>query len=52
MDSDGVIALGNVFSQDLTEILESPRAKAMAEGFRCRKPTEDLCRRCGYATRF
>ena len=52
LDSDGVIALGNVFSQDLTEILESPRAKAMAEGFRCRKPTEDLCRRCGYATRF
>ena len=52
LDGDGVIALGNVFSQDLTEILASPRASAIAEGFRCRKPTEDLCRRCGYATRF
>ena len=52
LDSDGVIALGNVFTQELTDILESPRATAMAEGFRCRKPTEELCRRCGYAQRF
>lgn len=52
LDSDGVITLGNVFTQDLTEILRSPRATAIAEGFRCRKVTEDLCRRCGYAQRF
>jgi len=52
LDSDGVINLGNVFSRELTEILESPRAKAIPEGFRSRKPTEDLCRRCGFATRF
>ena len=52
LDSEGTIALGNVFRQDLEEILSSPRAAAMAEGFRCRKATEDLCRRCGYATRF
>ena len=52
LDSDGVIALGNVFGQDLTEILESDRAKAMQTGFSCRKATEDLCRRCGYARRF
>jgi len=24
----------------------------MVEGFSCRKATEDLCRRCGYAQRF
>ncbi len=52
LDSDGVIDLGNVFTQELEEILNSPRARAMAEGFRRRCPTEDLCRRCGYATRF
>ncbi|MBQ2703981.1 MAG: radical SAM protein [Clostridia bacterium] len=52
LDSEGVINLGNVFEQDIEQILGSPRAKAMAEGFRCRKATEDLCRRCGYATRF
>ncbi len=52
LDSDGVINLGNVFTQDLTDILASPRAKAMVEGFSNRKATEDLCRRCPYARRF
>ena len=52
LDSDGVIALGNVFRQELSDILESPRAKAMVEGFSQRKATEDLCCRCGYARKF
>lgn len=52
LDSDGVIALGNVFSQNLPEILKSPRVVAMQKGFACRNATEDLCRRCGYARRF
>lgn len=52
LDSDGVIALGNVFCEELSEILDSPRAKAIAEGFRRRTATEELCRRCGYARRF
>ena len=52
LDSDGVSTLGTVFRQDLSAILSSPRARAMVEGFRCRKATEDLCRRCGYAQRF
>ena len=52
LDSDGVISLGNVFEQDLEPILNSPRAKAMVEGFKCGKATEDLCRRCGYAQKF
>lgn len=52
LDSDGVIALGNIFREELSDILASPRAKAIAEGFRHRKAVEDLCRRCGYARRF
>ena len=52
LDSDGVIALGNVFREELRDILASPRARAMAEGFRRRKAVEDLCRRCGYARKF
>lgn len=52
LDSDGVIALGNIFNDDLTQILSSPRAEAMKKGFECRHATEELCRRCGYATRF
>ena len=49
LDSDGVITLGNVFTEELTDILASPRAVAMAQGFRNRTATEELCRRCGYA---
>ena len=52
LDHEGDIALGNLFQQNLEEILESPRAKALYEGFSCRKATEELCRRCGYARRF
>ena len=52
LDSEGAVTLGNIFKQDLDEILSSDRAKAMAEGFRCRHATEELCRRCGYAQRF
>ena len=52
LDSDGVIDLGNVFREELSDILCSPRAKAIVEGFRQRKVPEDLCRRCGYARKF
>ncbi len=52
LDSDGVISLGNAFTQDLTEILSSERAQAIKRGFECRQASEPLCRRCGYARRF
>ena len=52
LDSNGVIALGNVFTEELSDILASPRANAIANGFRQRKAVEDLCRRCGYARKF
>ena len=52
LDSDGIIALGNLFETPLDEILFSPRAEAIKKGFECRKASEDLCRRCGYAQRW
>ena len=52
LDSDGVISLGNVFSEDISDILSSPRACAIVKGFDGRKAVEELCRRCGYAQRF
>ena len=52
LDADGNIPLGNLFTQDLSEILSSPRAKAIIDGFSRRQPAEDLCRKCGYAVRF
>ena len=52
LDGEGQIALGNLFTQPLEEILSSTRARAIVDGFSCRRPTEELCRRCGYARRF
>ena len=52
LDHEGDLALGNAFSQDIEEILDSPRAKAIYDGFSNREAMEPLCRRCGYARRF
>ena len=52
LDHEGDIALGNLFRDSMEEILESPRAKAIYEGFSQRKASEELCRKCGYARRF
>ena len=52
LDHQGDIPLGSIFTQPLTEILDSPRSRALYDGFSRRCPTEELCRRCGYASRF
>ncbi len=52
LDHEGDIPLGNLFRQDFSEILESPRAKAIYEGFSRGQAVEKLCRRCGYTRRF
>ena len=49
LDHEGDVALGNLLTQDLDEIMNSPRASAIYDGFSAGKATEDLCRRCGYA---
>lgn len=52
LDREGEITLGNIFDTPVRDILSSPRARAMACGFERRCATEELCKRCGYATRF
>ena len=52
MDSDGTINLGNIFTDDLDGILHSPRCTAIKDGFQSRRAVEELCKKCGYATRF
>ena len=52
LDHDGDLALGNLLVQSMDEILDSPRAKAIYEGFSHREAAEELCRKCSYARRF
>ena len=52
LDHEGDLALGNLLTQSMEQILESPRAKAIYDGFSHREAKEELCRKCGYARRF
>ena len=52
LDHEGHLALGNLFTQELPDILSSPRAKAIYDGFSRKEAAEELCRKCGYARRF
>ena len=52
LDRECAIELGNVFTDSLEDVLTSERAEKMREGFRNKKATEELCRKCGYARRF
>lgn len=52
LDSDGIIKLGNIFHDNIKNILSSDRARAMVKAFDCRRASEELCRRCAYAQRF
>jgi len=52
LDHEGDIPLGNLLAEELEGILSSPRARAVCDGFSQRRPSEALCRRCGFAERF
>ncbi len=48
IDCDGAITLGNIFTDKLEDIISSPRATAIAEGFRQGKAVEEYCKKCGF----
>jgi len=48
LDGEGVISLGNLLEAPLADILDSPRARALYEGFSRRALAEPLCRSCGF----
>ena len=52
LDHEGDLALGNLHQMSMEEILDSPLAKQIYDGFSNQTATQELCRRCGYARRF
>lgn len=52
LDSEGIIALGNLNNAALKEILHSKRATDIILGFKNAKAVEELCRKCSYKDRF
>lgn len=51
LDSEGNMALGNIFETPMEEILQSERARGIYDGFTRREAVEDLCKTCGYVNR-
>lgn len=49
LDHNGDMPLGNLYDNSLNEILASPRATALYQGFTSHNAVEPLCRRCGYS---
>jgi sulfatase maturation enzyme AslB (radical SAM superfamily) len=52
LDKEGVIRLGNCGSQSIDDIIQSPRAKSIHEGFTKGILVEDLCQKCTFIARF
>ena len=52
LDKEGVVTLGNIHTQSIEAILNSPRARRMTHGFAQRQLIEPLCQRCSYIERF
>lgn len=52
LDSEGEIKLGNIFDKSLEDILSSPRAQAIYDGFTNRQVVEPLCQKCSFRLRF
>ena len=52
LDREGAIELGNAYRDDIGDVLSSERANRIKDGFKNKRATEELCRKCGYARRF
>ncbi len=52
LDGEGIVRLGNINEDSVSEILQSSRAKELYEGFSNRQVVEELCKKCDYRMRF
>ena len=52
LDSEGKLALGNIFQNKISDILNTPRAQNIYKGFTDRNTTEEFCKTCTYANKF
>lgn len=48
LDADAQLLLGNIFTEDLSQVLLSPKAQAIRTGFQQRRAVEPLCQHCGF----
>ena len=52
LDNNGDNKLGNIYKQDLNEIINSSKYQEILNGFNKHELVSPLCQRCGYRERF
>jgi hypothetical protein len=50
LDADANMKLGDIFTENLEDIIETKRAKDIKKGFEQRKVIEPICATCGFST--
>jgi len=50
LDADANMRLGDIFTENLADILETQRAKDIKKGFEQRKVVEPICATCGFSS--
>ena len=48
LDNNGYINLGNIYKQDLNDIISSDKFLEIKNGFLCNKKVNELCQRCNF----
>ena len=52
LDKEAAVSLGNCHDRPVAELLESPKAVAIRDGFARGELVDDLCQRCPFISRF
>lgn len=48
LDSNGLVPLGNIFTEELKDILNKEKTKRLQKSFQDRNPCEELCKSCTF----
>ena len=52
LDSEGKLALGNIFKSNISDILNTTRAQNIYKGFADKNTAEEFCKTCTYSNKF
>ena len=51
LDAEGIVNLGNIYKDNLEDIIDSTRYKNLQKSFQDRNPCEELCKNCTFKER-
>ncbi|MGC3978756.1 MAG: SPASM domain-containing protein [Paludibacteraceae bacterium] len=48
IDAEANLRIGNIFTDNITDIIRSEKAVKIKNGFANRRAVEDFCKKCGF----